>query len=180
MPWGKSEGTSLRRQPRLWDSYPPIPQKALTTARHAHRTKDWAELAGCRPAHPPLETGRWGQPEPEVGNLGPRKASHTKLQADFSANQDFLGFWTIDIHREGHSQRLAPQNRHTAHLRRRAHCTPRKPSAWNRGGDKPQPSTGGHYARQSTWSPQLLGPGTGAKRRPNQVCTFVENPNLSS
>ena len=45
------------------------------------------------------------------GNCGPREASYTKLQADFIANQDFLGFWTVNIRREGHSQRSASQNR---------------------------------------------------------------------
>ena len=86
------------------DCYPTIPWKALTTARHAHRTKDWAELSGCGPAHPQSETGRQGQPEPEGGNCSPREASYTKLQADFIANPDFLGFWTVDIRWEGHSQ----------------------------------------------------------------------------
>ena len=28
------------QQPRLWDSYPGIPPKALTTARHTHKTKE--------------------------------------------------------------------------------------------------------------------------------------------
>ena len=27
-----------------------------------------------------------------------------------------------------------------------------------------------------TWSPELLGPGKGTKRTPNQVCAFVEYP----
>ena len=83
------------------------------------------------------------------GNHSPREASSTKLQADFIANQDFLGFWTVDIHQEGCSQRSAPQKRHTAHLRRHAHCTPRKPSGWDWGGYMPQPSTGSDYARQT-------------------------------
>ena len=62
----------------------------------AHRTKDWAELA---------DWGRQVQPEPEGGNRGPREASYTKAQADFVANQDFLGFWTVDIcHPPGGSQ----------------------------------------------------------------------------
>ena len=47
----------------------------------------------------------------EGGNRGPREASSTKLQAGFVANQDFLGFWTVNIC-----------------LRRCAGCTPRKPS----------------------------------------------------
>ena len=104
---------------------------------------------GCGPAHPQPETGRQAQPELEGGNRGPREASYTKLQADFLANQDFLGFWTVNIRPQGHSQRSAPQKRHTVHLRRRAHCIPRKPSGWGRGGDKLQTSTGGDYVRQA-------------------------------
>ena len=69
---------------------------------------------------------------------GPREASSTKLQAGFIANQDFLGFWTIEIHREGRSQRSVPQKRHTAHLRRCSGCTPRKPSGRDGGGNKSQ------------------------------------------
>ena len=55
----------------------------------------------------------------------------------------------VDICREGRRQRSAPQKRHTAHLRRRTHCTPRKPSGRDRGGDKLQPSTGGVCAHQA-------------------------------
>ena len=80
-----------------------------------------------------------GQPEPKGGNHDPREASSTKLQAGFAANQDFLGFWMVDICWEGHSQRSAPQKRHTAHLRRHTHCTPRKLRGWDRGGDKLKP-----------------------------------------
>ena len=107
------------------------------------------ELAGCRPAHLPLETGRQGQQELEGGNCGPREASSTKLQAGFIANQDFLGFWTVDIHWEGHSQRSVPQKRHMAHLRRRIHCTPRKLSSWDRGSNKMHPQTGGDCTFQA-------------------------------
>ena len=78
-----------------------------------------------------------------------REAFYTKLQADFVANQDFLGFWMVNICWEGHSQRSAPQKRHTAHIRRPAHCTPRKPSGWDGGGDKLQPSTGGNCTRKA-------------------------------
>ena len=63
-------------------------------ARPTHRTKDWAELAGCGLAHP---AGWQEQPEPERGNWDPREASYTKLQAGFIANQYFLGFWKADI-----------------------------------------------------------------------------------
>ena len=82
--------------------------------------------------------GGEGQPEPQRGNLGPREASSTKLQAGFIDNQDFLGFWMADILWEGRSQRSAPQKRNMAHLRRHAGCTPRKWSGRDRGGDKSQ------------------------------------------
>ena len=77
-----------------------------------------------QPAHPQPETGRRGQPEVEGGNHSPREAFSTKLQADFIANQDFLGFWKVDIRWEGRSQRSAPQKRHKAHLRRHAIAHP--------------------------------------------------------
>ena len=41
------------------------------------------------------------------------EAPYTKLQSDFLDNQDFLGFWMVDIRREGRSQRSAPQKRHS-------------------------------------------------------------------
>ena len=55
----------------------------------------------------------------------------------------------VDIRREGCSPRSAPQKRHRAHLRRRAHCTPRKLSGWDRGGNKMHPLTGGDCACQA-------------------------------
>ena len=80
------------------------------------------------------------QPEPKRGKLSPRDSfpypTANRLPV---SNQDFLGFWTVDICQEGRSQRSAPQKRHTAHLRRRAHCAPRKPSGWDGGGDKMHP-----------------------------------------
>ena len=82
------------------------------------------------------------EPALEGDNHGPREASSTKLQAGFIANQDCLGFWTVDIRQEGHSQRSAPEKRHTAHLRRRTGCIPRKPSHRDRGRDKLQPQLG--------------------------------------
>ena len=106
-------------------------------------------MADCGPAHPQPEIGRLGQPEPEGGNCGPREASYTKLQAGFVANQDYLGFWRVNIYREGCSQRSAPQKRHPAHLRRRVHCTLQKPSSWDGGGDKTHPLPGGDCARQT-------------------------------
>ena len=103
------------------------------------------------------------------------------MQADFSANQDFLGLWTIDIRTEGRSQRRAPQKRHMAHLRSHTCCTPRKLSCWNRGGGKPQPPSGGEYVHQAPGHLSCSGLG----RAKHQVqpslwlCGVPENLNLS-
>ena len=64
------------------------------------------------------------------------------------ANQMFLGTWMADIQQEGHSQRSAPQRRHTAHVGRCSHYAPRKPSGWDRGGDKTH-CTPGECAHQA-------------------------------
>ena len=73
------------------------------------------------------EAGR-GQSEPERGNLGPRDGIIYQTASRLSVvNQEFLGFWMVDICQEGHSQRSASQKRHkarplytqkTKHLRR--------------------------------------------------------------
>ena len=110
------------------------------------------------------------------GNLCPRDGIlHQTVSRLLLANHMFLGSWTIGICQEGRNLRSAPQKRHTAHPRRRPHCTPRKLSGWDRGGDKSQLSTGGNCS-PSTWSPEVLRSGMATKRRPNQVCTFVEYP----
>ena len=83
------------------------------------------------------------------GQSRPQRSTLYQTEADFVANQDFLEFWTVDICREGRSQRSAPQKRHMAHLRKCARCTHRKPGSWDGGSDKPQPSTGGDCVRQA-------------------------------
>ena len=50
-----------------------------------------------------------------------------------------MGLWTVDIHQEGHNQRSAPQKGHAAHLRWARMLPPRKPSGWDKGGDKTHP-----------------------------------------
>ena len=97
------------------------------------------ELSGYGPA-PPLARGReaGGQhPEPERGKISPKDSIlyQTAIRLPV-AYQVFLGSWMVDIYQEGCSQRSAPQKRHIAHLRRRSHCTPGKPSSWDKGGDK--------------------------------------------
>ena len=83
------------------------------------------------------------------------------------ANHVFLGSWTVDICQEGRSLRSAPQRRHTAHLRWCSHGAPRKPSARDQGGDKDHGPPGTVHL-PSSWSPELLRPGTGTTRRPNE------------
>ena len=94
------------------------------------------------------QAGR-GQPEPKRGNLSPREASSTKLQAGSVANQDFLGFWMVEVRWEGHSQRSAPQKRHMARLRGMCLQPLRKLSGWDGGVDKTHPAPGGDCACQA-------------------------------
>ena len=58
----------------------------------------------------------------------------------------------VDFHQEGRSQRSALQRRHTAQLRQHSRCAPRKPSSWDRGGDK-TPSPAGESAHQAPGHP---------------------------
>ena len=124
----------------------------------------WTSTSPTRDRH--VRAARAGR-----GKLQPQRSIIYQTVSRLRANQDFLGFWTVDIHQEGHSQRSAPQKRHTAHLRRWASCTPRKPSGRNGGGHKSLP-----LCSSSTWPPELLRPGKGTKHRPNQVYTFVAYP----
>ena len=123
--------------------------KSLNPRHYQACSQNKGLSTSCGLAHPLLETGARGQPEPERGNRSPREASSTKLQTGSIANQEFLGFWMVDIHWEGHSQTSAPQKRHMAHLRRCACCTPRKPSGWDGGGNKMHHPPGGDCTRQA-------------------------------
>ena len=83
------------------------------------------------------EAGGDTQSQKVRGNLSPRDSILYQTASRLPvANQVFLGSWMVDICQEGCSQRSAPQRRHTAHLRWHSHCTPRKPSGWDQGGDK--------------------------------------------
>ena len=117
----------------------PTKSSNLRHCRPTHRTKDWAntrgELASSGQAHPLPETGRQvgdSQSQKARGKLIPRDSIlHQTASRLPVANQVFLGSWMVDICQEGHSQRSAPQRRHTAHLRWHSCCTPRKPSSWD-------------------------------------------------
>ena len=60
----------------------------------------------------------WRGPSPardrEAGDWPQRGILYQTASRVPVANQIFLGFWTVDICWEGHSQRSAPQKRHTA------------------------------------------------------------------
>ena len=124
----------------------------------------------------PLEAERQAgdsQSQKARGNLDPRDGIFHQIVSRLEvAIQVFLGFWMVDIHQEGCSQRSAPQRRHMAPLRRCSCCTPRKPRGWDQGGDKMHCPPGRVHS-PNTWSPELLGPGKGTKHLPNQVCAFV-------
>ena len=89
----------------------------------------------------------------------------------------------VDISQEGHSQRSAPQKRHTAYLRSRAGCAPRKLSSRDGGGDKSQPPPGGDCARQAPGHLSSSDLGRAQNAGPTQVslhlCGVPENLNLS-
>ena len=150
---GESQGQGSLVGCRLWgrteSETTEATQQQQDTTRPAHRTKHCTELVGCRPS-----PSGYRQPELEGGNQSPRETLSTKLQAGFFANSDFLGFWTVNIC-----------------LRKCTGCTPRKPSGRDGGGDKSQ-----RPRSPNTWSPELLGPGKGTKRRPNQVCASEDCP----
>ena len=79
-----------------------------------------------------------------MGNSQSWKASgilHQTVSRLPVSNKVFLESWMVDIHQEGHSQRSAPQRRHTAHLRQRSCCHP-----GNRG-----TGTGEALRRTPTW-----------------------------
>ena len=135
------------------------------------------ELASCGLAPPPAggrEAGGRQQSQKVRGNISPRDSILHKTVSRLPVpNEVFLGSWAVHICQESHSQRSAPQRRHTAYLRRCSGGTPRKPRGWDWGGDKTHHPPG-RVRSPSTWSPELLRPMNGTKHRPNRVCAFVE------
>ena len=103
------------------------------------------------------------------GKLSPRDSIPYQTVSRLPvANQVFLGFWMVDIHQEGCSQRSAPQRRHTAHLRQCSPGTPGKLSSQT--GEVIKTHGPPRTVRPPcTWSPEVLGPGKGTKRMPKSV-----------
>ena len=101
-----------------------IPWKALRHSQAGSQNKELSRASWLQTGPPPAGDRQVRAARAGRGQSRPQRG--TKLQAGFIANQDFLGFWTVYIRQEGCNQKSAPQKRHTAHLRRRASCTPRK------------------------------------------------------
>ena len=78
------------------------------------------------------------------------------------------------------AQRVAVRD-HPPRRNTHTHCTPKKPSGWDRGGDKSQPSTEGDSARQAPSHLSCLDLGWGkTQAQPSQcLCEVLENLNLS-
>ena len=85
----------------------------------------------------------------------------------------FLGSWKVDICQEGCSLRSAPQKRQKAHMRGAFTVYPGNRAAGTREVIKMHSPPGTVHSPR-TWSLELLGPGKGIKRRPNQVCAFAK------
>ena len=122
----------------------------------------------------------WPLPSPEAdrqagnsprrkarGDLGPDGSLHQTVSRLPAANQVFLGSCAVDIYQEGRSLRSAPQRRHTAHLRWRSCCAPRKLSGWHQGGIRYTVHLGRVHS-PSTQSPELLGPGGAQNAGPTE------------
>ena len=81
-------------------------------------------------------------------------------------NHIFLGSWMVDICREGHSLKSAPQRRHMAHLRWCFHSASGKLSSWTREVIKMHCPPGTVHS-PSTRSPELLRTGKSTGCTPN-------------
>ena len=129
------------------------------------------ELASCRQAHSPVRGREAGGQQPEAEGKGQswpqRQILHQIVSRLPAANQVFLGSWTVDIHQEGQGLRSAPQRRHMAHLRQCSHCTPRKPSSWDLGGDKTHHTPGTAHL-PSTWCLSCLDLGSAQNAGPTK------------
>ena len=115
-----------------------------------------------------------GQPELERGKLGPREASSTKLQAGTQSltKTAWDSVWLTSARRVTARDQLPRRHIwHTGDGHTRAHPGNRAAVTGEVMRHTP------HQGRQRspiTWSPELLRPGKGKKRRPNRVCPFVD------
>ena len=91
------------------------------------RRASWLQT-GPSPTRGREAGGRQPQPEGKGQSRLQRCILHQIVSRLPVANKVFLGSWTVDTRREGHSLRSALQRRHMAHLRWCSRCAPRKPT----------------------------------------------------
>ena len=86
----------------------------------------------------------------------------------------------VDILQDGGNQRSALQRRHTAHLRQCSHGAPRKPSAWDWGGDKRHYQIGSVLSKHLVTCAARTLEGHKKQAQPSLcLCGVPENLNLS-
>ena len=144
MPQGQSEGTNLSQQTRLWERYH-VKSPNLRHRQACSQNKGLSRASRLQTGPSPSGDRQVRAARAGRGRSQPQRGIIYQLQAGFIANQDFTGFWMVNIC-----------------LRRCTGCAPRKPSGRDRGGDKSQ-----RPCSPNTWSPELLGSGKGTKRGPN-------------
>ena len=143
--------------------------------RHGQACSENKGLSECQRRASPLQTGSspavgreagGRQPQLERGKLGPREASSTKLQAGTQSltktswdSGQLTSAWKITSR-----DQFLEETHSTGDGR--AGCYPGNPVAgiWEVRRCSPYL---GRLRSPSTWSPELLGPGKGTKRRPN-------------
>ena len=167
MPQGQSEGTNLKQQPRLWDSYPSEkPQsKTLPCLLTEQRTEQSQPAAG-QPIHCREQEGEGSQSQKGAIAAPERHPLPNCKQASLLTKTSWDSRQLTSSRRVAAGDQLL--RRDTGHLRSHASSTPRKLSSWDGGG-------WGQLRSPNTWSPELLGPGKGTKHGPSQVCASVED-----
>ena len=142
------------------------------------------ELASCGPTPPPLEAERQpgdSQSWKARGNLGPRDGIlHQTVRRLPVTNEVFLDPGRLTSTRRVTARISSPEETHGPPEMVLSRCT-QEMQGLGQGGDKMH-HPAGRVRSPSTWSPELLGPEKGTKRRHSSLCLcgVPENLNLSS
>ena len=134
------------------------------------------ELACCGLAHPPPETSRrrWGwELGIGVGVEGCQSLKGAIVTPERHPLPNFkqdplLTKSSWDSGRLTSAARDQLLRRDMAHLRRRTHCTPRKPSGWDGGGNKTHHPPRGDCVRQAPGHLSFSDPGRAQNAGPTQ------------
>ena len=137
----------------MWDSYH-VKSPNLRHRQARSQNKELSRASRLQTGPSPSSDRQASAARAGRGQSWPQRGIIYQTASRFVANQDFLGFWTVNIC-----------------LRRCAGCTPRKPSSRDGGGVKSQ-----RPRSPNTWSPELLGHGKGTKRRLNRVRASEDYP----